>query len=468
VTTDHGSRGRANTLADSLVARLTDEFVRGVRPPGTRLASIRKAAVEYGISKNTVVEAYERLVASGHLAARVGSGFVVKAIASADDGSRPRHVSEAVDIASLLSAQLDQRFEIRVGDGRPPASWTEQSEIKRHLGAHGRAQFNEEDADAYGSALGFVPLRQQIARHLGSQQIQASEDNILMTFGANHALDLIIRGMLSPGDTVLVDDPGYYPLFAKLTLAQVRMIGVQRTPEGPDVTDFTAKIGTVRPKIFFTQSLGHNPTGGSITLPVAHAILTAARNANLTIVEDDPFADLPMAMTNRLATLDQLNNVISVGTFSKTLSASLRSGFVAARGTTISALAELKMLTTVNSSGHIERLLHRLLKDGHYDRHLKRLTQRVAAASQRVQASLAKTGCQIFSSTIGGYYLYLLLPEGVDDIGLAREGAKEGIFIAPGSVFCIDKMNPLAKAIRLNVSRADDPRFYDFLLRKLS
>jgi len=101
------------------------------------------------------------------------------------------------------------------------------------------------------------------------------------------------------------------------------------------------------------------------TLPVAHAILTAARNANLTIVEDDSFGDLPMAMTNRLATLDQLNNVISVGTFSKTLSASLRSGFVAARGTTISALAELKMLTTVNSSGHIERLLHRLLTDGH-------------------------------------------------------------------------------------------------------
>jgi len=92
--------------------------------------------------------------------------------------------------------------------------------------------------------------------------------------------------------------------------------------------------------------------------------------------------------------------------------------------------------------------------------------QRVAAASQRVQASLAETGCQVFSSTIGGYYLYL--PEGVDDIGLARDGVKVGIFIAPGSVFCIDKTNPLAKAIRLNVSRVDDPRFYDFLLRKLS
>ena len=465
---EHGKRTRGATLADSVVSRLLAEIVRGTRPTGSRLSSIRKAAVEFGVSKNIIVEAYDRLVASGHVVARAGSGFVVNAARTAEPGSRPRHVAEAVDIASLLGAQLDQRFTVRVGDGRPPASWTEQSEIKRHLGAQGRVSPIEEDVDAYGSALGFLPLRQQIVRRLATQQIQARDENILMTFGANHALDLIIRGTLSAGDTVLVDDPGYYPLFAKLTLAQVRMVGVRRTAEGPDVEDFAAKLASVRPKLFFTQSLGHNPTGGSITLPVAHAILAAARSVDLTIVEDEPFADLPTTATNRLATLDQLNTVISVGTFSKTLSASLRSGFIAARGDRIGALAELKMLTTVNSSGHVERLLHRLLADGHYDRHLKRLMQRVELASAQVQTSLARAGCQVLASAIGGYYLYLLLPEGVDDIELAREGAKESIFIAPGSVFCIDKKNPLARAIRVNVSRADDPRFYDFLLRKLS
>ncbi|MBD9627000.1 PLP-dependent aminotransferase family protein [Ensifer sp. ENS06] len=468
MVSEQARRARGTTLVESLVSQLQQEIVRGSRMPGTRLLSIRKAAAEFGLSKNTVVEAYERLVASGHIAARPGSGFVVNSSVTVEAGSRPTHVAEAVDIASLLSAQLDQSFEIRIGDGRPPASWTEQSEIKRHLGAYGRMLWTDEDADAYGSALGFLPLRQQIVRRLGSQQIQAREDNILMTFGANHALDLIIRGMLSPGETVLVDEPGYYPLFAKLALAQVRMVGVRRTPEGPDIEDFVAKVGTERPKLFFTQSLGHNPTGSSITLPVAHALLTAARGANLTIVEDDPFADLPVAMSNRLATLDQLNTVISVGTFSKTLSASLRSGFIAARRDTIATLAELKMLTTVNSSGHIERLLHRLLVDGHYDRHLRRLIRRVENASQRVQVSLRQVGCQVFSHAVGGYYLYLLLPGGIDDIGLARDGARESIFIAPGSVFCVDKSNPLAKAIRLNVSRADDPRFYDFLLRKLS
>lgn len=457
--------GRAATLVSTIVRKLQADMAAGSLPVGSSLLSIRKAATEFGVSKNTIVEAYDRLVASGHAEARPGSGFVVTAAADAN-GSRPRHVAEAVDVASLLGAQLEQSFRIRVGDGRPPPSWTEQSEIRRHLGAH--MGIMPLDADAYGSALGFLPLRQQLARRLSGRQIQAGEDNILLTFGANHALDLIIRAMLSPGDTVLVDEPGYYPLFAKLTLSQVRMVGVTRTPEGPSVEDFAAKAAAERPKLFFTQSLGHNPTGGSITVPVAHAILNAANRHGVLLVEDDPFVDLPIATGNRLATLDQLNNVISIGTFSKTLSASLRSGYIATRADRIASLAELKMLTTVNSSGHVERLLHRVLADGHYDRHLKRLGQRVVAASDRVRQKLRQAGYRVFSDTLDGYYLYLLLPEDIDDIALAREGAKESIFIAPGSVFCVDKRNPLARGIRINVSRADDAYFYEFLLRKLT
>jgi DNA-binding transcriptional MocR family regulator len=462
VTLAHHSPEHGATLASALANRLRGDILSGALPEGSRLPSIRKAATEFGVSKNTVVEAYDRLVLGNLIAAKAGSGFVIIFRGDADSG-RPRHVAEAVDIASLLSAQLSQSFEIRVGDGRPPASWTEQSEIKRYLSGTGRML--PADADAYGSALGFFPLRQQIALRLRAQQVHAREDSLLLTFGANHALDLIIRAMLSPGDTVLVDEPGYYPLFAKLTLAQVRMVGVRRLPDGPDVDDLAAKIQSERPKLFFTQSLGHNPTGGSITLPIAHAVLKVATQHNLVIVEDDPFADLPMTASNRLATLDQLNNVISVGTFAKTLSASLRSGFIAARPDRVAALAELKMLTSVNSSGHVERLLHRLLADGHYDRHLKRLWQRTEAASSRVQASLLQAGHRIYSRTNAGYYLYLQLPEGADDMALAREGAQQSIFIAPGSLFCVDKNSPLARGIRINVARADDQKFYEFLAR---
>ncbi len=462
--TTNGLSTSAGTLVETITARLKEQIVSGALPYGRRLLSVRKAADEFNVSKNTVVEAYDRLVAGGFIAARKGSGFTVVFEPDTANNQRPKHVAEAVDIASLLSAQLDQSFQIRVGDGRPPPAWTEQSEIKRHLTIHDRSLTT--DSDAYGSALGFPLLRQKIAHRLKNQHIRAGEENVLLSFGANHALDLIIRGLLSAGDTVLVDDPGYYPLFAKLALAQIRMVGVRRTPEGPDVNDFNEKLKSERPKMFFTQSLGHNPMGGSITLPVAHAVLAAASAHDILIVEDDPFCDLPLP-AHRLATLDQVNRVISVGTFSKTLSASLRSGFIVGREDIIAALTELKMLTTVNSSGHIERLLHRLIADGHYDRHLKRLWQRIETASHAFQHRIDQAGWQCFANGVGGYYKYLLLPADVSDIELVRAGAKESIFIAPGSVFCIDKQNPLGRGIRINVSRAQDMRFYDFLLRML-
>lgn len=457
---------QSGTLVDRLTAQLTEEILRGHLPVGGRLMSIRKAADRYGVSKNTIIEVYDRLVASGYAASRPGSGFEVRMPQDADRNGRPRHVAQAVDIASLLSAQLEETFEIRVGDGRPPPSWTEESEIKRHLGFFGRG--HTAGTDAYGSALGFPALRREIAKRLAAQHLRASEDEILLTFGANHALDLIVRAFLSPGDVVLVDEPGYYPLFAKLKLAQVRMLGVRRTPEGPDVDDFVAKAAAERPRLFFTQSIGHNPTGSSTSLPVAHALLNAAAVHNVTIVEDDPFADLAPSVPSRLVTLDQLNRVMSVGTFSKTLSASLRAGYIVGNRQQIGALAELKMLTTVNSSGHIERLIHRLLVEGHYDRHLKRLASRIDGAAIRVLQKLKLQGYDVFAGNGGGYYLYLLLPKQIDDIEFARRGARESIFIAPGSVFCLNKGNSLASGIRLNVARADDERFYSFLARNLS
>jgi DNA-binding transcriptional MocR family regulator len=456
---------RLGTLVERLTAQLTEEILRSQPAVGSRLMSIRKAAERYGVSKNTVIEVYDRLVASGYAASRQGSGFEVRMPPEANRRGRPKHVAEAVDIASLLSAQLEENFEIRVGDGRPPPAWAEESEIKRHLGMFGRSDMS--GTDSYGSARGFPALRSEIARRLGAQHLRASEEKILLTFGANHALDLIIRAFLSPGDVVLVDEPGYYPLFAKLKLARVRVLGVRRNPDGPDVDDFVAKAAAERPRMFFTQSIGHNPTGSSISLPVAHALLNAAAVHNVTIVEDDPFTDLAPSVPSRLVTLDQLNRVMSVGTFSKTLSASLRAGYVVGNLEQINALTELKMLTTVNSSGHIERLIHRLLVEGHYDRHLKRLAQRIDGAALQVTQRLGELGCRVFTGNGGGYYLYLLLPGHMDDIEFARRGAKESIFIAPGSVFCLERGNAAASGIRLNVARANDERFYSFLARNL-
>jgi len=453
------------TLTETVLAEIRNRIDENILQVGDKLPSIRLAAKEFGVSKNTIVEAYDRLLAAGYVKARQGYGFTVVDRYTPQSGEHLKHVAEAVDIASLLSAQLEETFSIRVGDGRPPPSWTEESEVRRHLG-RGRKP-GPGDEQGYGAAMGLPALRECLAIGIAeTREVQVGSDQILLTFGANHALDLVIRRFLVPGDTVLVDEPGYYPLFAKLKLAQVQMVGVRRLPGGPDPEDLKAKAQAVRPKLFFTQSVAHNPTGGTTGLPTAHALLTVAAQYGFMVVEDEPFIDLPTVRSAGLAALDQFRSVISVGTFAKTLSASLRCGYIAANADIIGTLAELKMLTTVNSSGHVEQLVHGLIAEGHYRRHLKRLGRRIARATESVVSNLERQGIPLFAEPTGGYYVYLDLPDHMDDIALARAGAREGIFIAPGSVFCVDRDRG-RHGTRINIARADSPAFYDFLIRTL-
>jgi len=162
---------------------------------------------------------------------------------------------------------------------------------------------------------GFLPLRERLALTLGERSIKVSPEQVLLTQGANHALDLVARQLLEPGDTALVDSPGYYPLFGKLKLAKVEIADVRRLSDGPDLDELAAKAANLKPKVFFTQSLAHNPTGGSITPACAYRLLQIAEQHGFYVVEDDPFADVLPAASPRLAALDQLERVIYIGTF---------------------------------------------------------------------------------------------------------------------------------------------------------
>lgn len=438
----------------------------GLLKPGERLRSIRAGAAEHGVSKNTMAEAYERLVALGYLESRRGAGYFVSRLPRKSAQSPPPHVTEAVDIVSFLREQLEQHHEVRVGDGRPPPSWMEGPELGNLPRTGGRGQ-RSHFGHGYGSPWGHAPLRERIALLLAERSIDADPAQVLLTQGANHALDLLVRHLVEPGDTVLVDSPGYYPLFGKLRLAKVETVGVARRADGPDIDDLAAKAAAHRPKVFFTQSLAHNPTGGSITLAGAHRVLQLASRHGFLIVEDDPFADILPAASPRLAALDQLENVVYVSSFSKTLSASLRVGYIAAAPPLAQALCDLKMVTHASTSDFVERLVYDLVASGQYARLLRRLKARLAEATAGALAGLADCGLQTFAPPSGGYYLWVELPPHLDDRELAREAAAEGIFLAPGSVFRLER-GPAPPAMRANVAYVEDPRFLGFMRRRLA
>lgn len=459
------ANGRASRT-DAIVAHYLGLIDQGRLQPGQRVASIRKAAADHAVSKNTMAGVYDRLVALARLEARAGSGYVVNAaVRLPAERARP-HIAEAIDLVSLLREQLDQHYEVRPGDGRPPASWMEGSELSAQFNAM-RLPPGIGVEHGYGSSWGYLPLRERICLSLAERAIQCTPDQVLLTHGANHAMDLIMRDMLEPGDVVLVDDPGYYPLYGKLRLAKARVVGIRRTPDGPDLDDLAAKAAGLRPKLFFTQSLAHNPTGGSLSLPVAYGLLQLAERHDFQIVEDDPFADILPPFSPRLAALDQLRRVLYVGTFSKTLSASLRVGYVAAHPKAAALLADIKLLTSVATSDQAERFVFRLISAGHYLRHLRRLRGRVAEATSRAVADLAAIGLDVARPREGGFYLWAELPGGMDEVELCRQAAARSIFLAPGRVFRPDRQAH-APSLRINVAHASHARFLAFMRQAIT
>ena len=159
---------------------------------------------------------------------------------------------------------------------------------------------------------------------------------------------------------MLVENPGYYNLFGLLHGSGLRLRAVPRTPAGPDLEALEALLRAGEaPKLFFMQTLLHNPTGSDLGPASAHRLLRLAEQYGFLIVEDDAYADLAEDSDLRLAALD-LDRVIYLSGFTKTLSASLRVGYAAASGPVIEALTRVKLLTCIASPEFAERVVHAL------------------------------------------------------------------------------------------------------------
>ncbi len=448
------------TRIEKVMAHIRNGIEQGIWPSGSSVPSIRQTAAAQSVAKNTVVEAYDRMVAMGWLEPRPGSGYFVPVHKQNNRLPKAVSVAQAVDAASLLREQLVRKYAVRVGEGRPPLAWTDPLDFKMPKAA--RSKSYEGSAHGYDNPWGFIKLRVHLSQLLQERSIDAGIDNVLTTFGANNALDLIVRKYLEPGDTVLVDNPGYYPLFAKLHLVEVNMVGVNRNVDGPDIADLQAKAVRYKPKMFFTQSQGHNPTGGFLSLSVGHRILVEAAKHNFMVVEDDPFADILPPQAPRLINLDQMERVIYVGTFSKTLSAGLRVGYIVANEKITNDLCDLKMLTMASSSGITERILYEFIVTGNYLKYLRKLKNKVAVATQKAVAAIQSLELEMFCMPTGSFYLWVYLYPGDDETRLVNDASEQNIFIAPGHLFMPAKQNG-RQAMRINIAYADDPRFLAFM-----
>ncbi|MDR6759420.1 DNA-binding transcriptional MocR family regulator [Mycoplana sp. BE70] len=313
----------------------------------------------------------------------------------------------------------------------------------------------------YGSPLGLPALRQLVSRRMAERGIEASPDQIILTESSTQSIDLLCRFLLETGDTVLVDDPCYFNFHALLRAHRAKIVSVPYTPSGPDFEAFARAVAENRPRLYITNSGIHNPTGATLSPVIAHRVLKIADQFDLTIVEDDIFADFEHTPAPRLAAFDGLDRVIHIGSFSKTLSASARCGFVAARPQWVEGLTDLKIATSFGGGRMTAELVLSVLSDGSYRKHLEATRTRLSQAMSRVSAKLRNLGVTPWIEPQAGMFLWCQLPNGIDAANVARAALERKVVMAPGNAFSLSQS--ATNFMRFNVSQTLDVRVFDTL-----
>ncbi|HUA90193.1 MAG TPA: PLP-dependent aminotransferase family protein [Steroidobacteraceae bacterium] len=460
------SRDSGVPLVEQICERLTQLVRTGQLGAGTRLPSIRRLAQQIGASPFTVVDAYERLVARGLIESRAGRGFFVStrrpsapltAVEALPDAG-----TDALGLARLTLAQCADL--IPAGSGFLPENWLLEavpSAVLSRVAKNGRRQ-----SWLPCPPQGLIELREQIAARLVHNGIAAGAGNIRTTFGASHAFDLLARILLSPGDAVLVEDPGYFVLFEQLRAHHVRLIPVPRTAHGPDLAALEEACRQHRPRAFFVQTLLHNPTGSSADAAHCHRILSLAEQFGFAIVEDDVYGDLHHGPAVRLAQIDGLRHVIYVDSFSKLIGPALRVGYIAADGAVVAQLIERKVLAVLSGSALLESFVSEVLDGGRYKRHVERLRTRIARLRLQARTALESAGLTFDGPDGQGMFLWGALPATVAVDELVRRAREHSILLARGALF--SPTAACAQRLRFNVCHSDRPPLIEFLRTALA
>jgi DNA-binding transcriptional MocR family regulator len=433
-------RGALNSLAEQLAQWFAARIHARALAAGARLPSVREAARRHALAPSTIVAAYDLLQAQGLVEARAQRGFFVRGLdtpALVRNAAPPRRAAP-LDAAALVRSMFEHQGDrgSSPGIGTLPADWLDLSLLHSAL----RRAMAEDTRDPrslrYGDPAGDARLRSALTHRLANLGIAADASQVVTTAGATAALDIVSHLLLSPGDSVLVDEPGWPVEFARLAQMGVKCVPIARLADGPDRAAMRRALeglrGPDKPRCYITVSVQHNPTGGSITLAAAHEVLKLAEAHDLTIVEDDTYAWLASPQAPRLATLDQLQRTVYISGFSKILAPDWRVGFLAASPALAERAIRRKLLTTLAAPGLTERALAIALEQGVLRRHAERMTQRLATARARTTRLAQDAG---FSFATPPQGLFGWVECGVDTDRLATLLHEQGWLLAPGSLF---------------------------------
>lgn len=450
-----------STLIEQVMNMVYQRIAHRSLKAGDKLPSIRLLATQTGFSKSTVTEAYNRLVDKGIVQPLPRSGYIVAPTVIPLSLENTRLSEKNVDPLWVSRHSLERTDTLlKPGCGWLPEAWMPESLIRGALRACAKAPSTT--LLNYDAPRGALALRQILSRRLAEQKIHASPDQLILTDSTTQAVDLICRSLLEPDDVVLVDDPCYFNFLALMRAHRVKVISVPYTATGPDLALFAKQVATHRPKLYLTNVSVHNPTGASLSSAAAFRILQLAEQFNFAIIEDETFSDFELQPSTHLAALDSLHRVFVVGGFTKTLSASVRCGFIAAPEQWLDDLINLRVATGFSGNRLTAEIIRHALESGSYKKHIQRLRQQLSSAMTLAIQHLKRIGFTPWIEPTAGFFIWCQLPNQISSSQFAQYALQQyNMVLAPGNVF--SPSHQADQFMRFNASQMTDPAIFDLL-----
>lgn len=425
--------------------RLRLGILAGTFTGGARLPPSRHLADELGVSRQTVVLAYERLSAEGYVRTRIGSGTFVAS--DLPDAAPPQAGLPQAGRADAAAIRLSARGLVIAatplsaagtvaGDGLfaaggpaldlfPAAAWASATaRVLRGLSP---------DLSAYPDTQGLLALRSEVAAHLAATRgLLTTPEEIVVTSGTQQALRIAADMLLDPGDPAWVEDPGYIAGRGALAAAGARLVPVPSDGDGMDVAVGIARAPDA--KLVLVAPSHATPLGGALPIGRRLALLDWAAQADAWVLEDD--CDSEFRWEGKplppLATLDRAGRVIYCGTFSKTLAPALRIGFAVMPQAMVAPFVRARALSDRGPAALAQAVLADFMAAGRLAPHIRRMRTEYAKRRAALLAALARH-CPAVTAVAapGGLHLVLALAAGLDEAAVVMAARARGLAVSP-------------------------------------
>ena len=418
---------------------------------GEKLPSIRSLAKELNVNNITVVNAYKLLEKEGYIFSVKGSGTYV----SYKNYNEGQYLDDNRDIQLMAEGVLPiSKDSINFASVSPTPELFPIEEFKHSLIVV--LDWDKGKAFVYPEINGYEPFRRSISTFLNKNyNMDVDKDQVIVISGGQQGIDIIAKILISPGDYIFVENPTYSAAIASFKSRGAKIIGIPILEDGIDIEVLNKYIKKYRPKFLYMMTNYQSPTTYSYSEEKKKELISLSEKYNFYIIEDDFLTDLNYDNKKRLPlkSLDKLDKVIYIKSFSKIFMPGLRIGFMTVPKDLFASIIRAKHTADISSSGFLQRAFDLYLKKGYWEKHIESIKKVYADKYNTMVKELRKLNKYniSFHEPKGGLSLWIRLPEEIDAISLYNECVKNNVAIVPGKIFFVDE-NSYSNYLRISFS----------------